>query len=149
MNLETLQKDKIAAMKIGADLKKQVLTDMIDAVQKTAITSKGRVDITDALVDEALIKYQKMMQEMIDTCPESRVQTMAIYKAQMEIVKEYAPQLITDEETIHTMVMGLLVDADLAPEKKNKGQIMKVVMPRFKGKADMKIVNQVIAGILE
>lgn len=148
MNLETLQKDKIAAMKIGADLKKQVLTDMIDAVQKAAITPKGRVDITDALVDEALIKYQKMVQEMIDTCPESRVQTMAIYKAQMEIVKEYAPQLITDEETIHTMVMGLLVDADLAPEKKNKGQIMKAVMPRFKGKADMKIVNQVIAGIL-
>lgn len=149
MNLETLQKDKIAAMKIGADLKKQVLTDMIDAVQKAAITPKGRVDITDALVDEALIKYQKMVQEMIDTCPASRVQTMATYKAQMEIVKEYAPQLLTDPVIIAQNIELILLEEGIEPEKKNKGQIMKAVMPRFKGKADMKIVNQVIAGILE
>jgi uncharacterized protein YqeY len=96
-----------------------------------------------------LIKYQKMVQEMIDTCPESRVQTMATYKAQMDIVKEYAPQLITDEETIQTMIMDLLVDADLAPKKKNKGQIMKTVMPHLKGKVDMKSANQIIAGILK
>lgn len=149
MNLEILQKDKIAAMKIGADLKKQVLTDMIDAVQKAAITPKGRVDITDTLVDEVLIKYQKMVQEMIDTCPESRVQTMATYKAQMDIVKEYAPQLITDEEAIKQMIMDLLVDADLAPEKKNKGQIMKTVMPHLKGRVDMKSANQIIASMLQ
>ena len=119
MNLETLQKDKIAAMKIGADLKKQVLTDMIDAVQKAAITPKGRVDITDALIDEALIKYQKMVQEMIDTCPASRVQTMAIYKAQMEIVKEYAPQLLTDPVIIAQNIELILLEEGIEVTEEN------------------------------
>ena len=107
MNLEILQKDKIVAMKEGATLKKEVLTDMIDSIQKASITPKGRVEITEELVNETLIKYQKMTQEMIDTCPASRVQTLAIYNARMDIVKQYAPQLMTDETEIKQNAMRM------------------------------------------
>lgn len=149
MDLKILQEDKIIAMKEGSDLKKMVLTDMIDKIQKASITPKGRVEITEELVNEALIKYQKMMQEMIDTCPQSRVQTLAIYNAQMEIVKQYAPQILTDPVIIAENIESILLEENIEAEKKNKGQIMKVVMPKFKGKADMKIVNQVIEGLLK
>ena len=149
MNLEILQKDKIVAMKEGSDLKKQVLTDMIDTIQKASITPKGRVEITEELVNETLIKYQKMVQEMIDTCPESRVQTMAIYKAQMDIVKQYAPQLVTDEAEITNMITSMLANMSWEPTKANRGQIMKVIMPQLKGKVDMKVANKVIGGLLK
>ncbi len=149
MNLEILQKDKIVAMKEGSDLKKQVLTDMIDTIQKASITPKGRVEITEELVNETLIKYQKMVQEMIDTCPESRVQTMAIYKAQMDIVKQYAPQLVTDEAEITNMITSMLANMSWEPTKANRGQIMKIIMPQLKGKVDMKVANKVIGGLLK
>ena len=149
MILEELQKDKIKSMKCGNTFRKQVLTDMIDAIQKAAITPKGRIEITDELADEVLIKYQKTAQEMIDTCPESRVETLAEYKGQMEIVKEYAPQLITDEDFIRTSIKVNLETAGIEIDKKNRGQIMKLIMPMYKGKADMKVVNKVIGDILK
>lgn len=149
MILEELQKDKIQAMKYGNGFRKQVLTDMIDAIQKAAITPKGRVEITDELAVEVLIKYQKTVQEMIDTCPESRAETLAEYKGQMEIVKEYAPQLITDEDFIRTSIKVNLETAGIEIDKKNRGQIMKLIMPMYKGKADMKVVNKVIGDMLK
>lgn len=149
MILEELQKDKIQAMKYGNSFRKQVLTDMIDAIQKAAITPKGRIEITDELADEVLIKYQKTVQEMIDTCPESRAETLAEYKGQMEIVKEYAPQLITDENFIRTSIKVNLETAGIEIDKKNRGQIIKLIMPMYKGKADMKVVNKVIGDMLK
>lgn len=149
MILEELQKDKIQAMKYGNSFRKQVLTDMIDAIQKAAITPKGRIEITDELADEVLIKYQKTVQEMINTCPESRAETLAEYKGQMEIVKEYAPQLITDENFIRTSIKVNLETAGIEIDKKNRGQIMKLIMPMYKGKADMKVVNKVIGDMLK
>ena len=98
MKLEVLQKEKINAMKNKDELRKSVITEMIDMAQKISITTKGRIEITEQLVDETLIEYQKMVQEMIDTCPSNRPEKLAEYEASMAIVKEYAPQLITDEE---------------------------------------------------
>ena len=72
MTLENLQAARTAAMKTGDMATKNVLSNMIDACQKAAITPKGRVEITEQLVDETLIKYQKTVQEMIDTCPADR-----------------------------------------------------------------------------
>lgn len=147
MKLEMLQKEKIVAMKNKDEVRKQVLSDMIDMVQKASITAKGRVEITEQLVDETLIKYQKMTQEMIDTCPASRTDKLEQYNAAMAIVKEYAPQLITDEGEIKGLILDVL-NNEYALEKKNRGQIMKIVMPALKGKVDMAIANKVIGGLL-
>ena len=147
MKLEMLKKEKIAAMKNKDEIRKSVLTDMIDTIQKASITSKGRVEITEQLVDEVLIKYQKTTQEMIDTCPASRADKLAEYNAAMVIVKEYAPQLIVDEGEIKIMILDAL-NGDYTLEKKNRGQIMKIVMPVLKGKVDMAVANKVIGSML-
>lgn len=36
-----------------------------------------------------------------------------------------------------------------APTAKDKGRIMKVLMPLVKGKADGKVVNEVLAGMMK
>ena len=66
----------------------------------------------------------------------------------MAIVKEYAPQLITDEESIRKDIMSITCALGIELEKKNKGQVMKAIMPHFKGKADNKIVAKVVGEML-
>ena len=148
MTLENLQAARTAAMKTGDMATKNVLSNMIDACQKATITSKGRVEITEQLVDEVLIKYQKTIQEMIDTCPADRTELMEKYTAEMSVVKEYAPQLITDLQTIKDRLFVLVMNAGLVPDRKSKGTIMKLASAEFKGKADMKIVSQAVAEML-
>ena len=148
MTLENLQAARTAAMKAGDMATKNVLSNMIDACQKATITSKGRVEITEQLVDDVLIKYQKTIQEMIDTCPTDRTELMEKYTAEMTVVKEYAPQLITDIQTIKDRMSVLIVNAGLVPDKKSKGAIMKLASAEFKGKADMKIVSQAVMEML-
>ena len=148
MTLEMLQSAKIAATKARDTATKRVLSDMIDACQKASITSKGRVEITEQLVDESLIKYQKTVQEMIDTCPSSYEDKLKQYKADMEIVKQYAPQLITDKETIANRVKEIAGAQDIELVKANRGALMRSISAELKGKADMKIVSAIVGDIL-
>lgn len=147
MTLEKLQSEMIQAMKNRDATRKLVLSGLVDSVKKAAIDKNCRDNITEALVDEVLLKYKKMVQEMIDTCPESRTETLGVYKQQMEIVSEFAPTLITDENEIKLMILDL-VNSELAFTKENKGKIMKIVAPVCKGKADMGVVNKVLGGML-
>ena len=148
MTLEKLQAARVAAMKNNDTTTKNVLSSMIDVCQKAAITSKGRVEITEQLVDEVLIKYQKTIQEMIDTCPAERTELMEKYTAEMAVVKQYAPQLITNPDEIKGAIGVILDTLGIEANKQNKGKVMKAITPHFKGKADMKIVSQVVAEML-
>ena len=149
MTLEKMLDAKVAAMKNGDVTTKNVLTNMIDACQKATITNKGRIELTEQLIDEVLIKYQKTIQEMIDTCPADRTELMAKYLIEMKVVKAYAPQLITDPEEIRLKIAELLSAVNVEVLAQNRGQIMKAITPYFKGKADMKIVSQVVAEMLK
>jgi len=148
MTLEKLQSEMIQAMKNHDKLRKSVLSGIVDAVKKASMTSKGRVEITEQLVDEVLLKYKKMVQEQIDTCPADRTELLAKYTAEMAVVKEFAPQLITDPVKIKNAIQTVLNAHRLEATKQNKGQIMKIISPLMKGQADMKIVNQVVTEML-
>ncbi len=148
MTLEVLQKEMIAALKAGDKLRKEVVAGLVDAVKKAGIDKQCRDNIPESLVNTVLQKEQKTMQEMIDTCPADRTETLALYKSKMKIIKEFAPQLLTDPNEIKEKVLALLASSGLEATKKNKGQIMKTVMPVFKGNADMGVVNKVISEVL-
>lgn len=160
MTIEILQKDAVAARKAGDKKKVVALSNMIDAIQKASITSKGRVEITEQLVCETLIQYQKVVQEQYDKCPESATdpkrdaelkQRRAEYLDELNLVKQYAPQLLTDYNEIKEAVIAILNDCgsvEALSSKSNKGTVMKLVAPVLKGKADMGIVNKVVGDLL-
>ena len=148
MTLEKMQSEMIQAMKNKDKMRKSVLAGMVDAVKKASMTNNGRVEITEQLVDEVLLKYKKMVQEQIDTCPADRAETLSEYKAQMAIVAEFAPTLITDETEIHNMILDI-VNNEMEFSKANRGKIMKIIAPVLKGKVDMSVVNKVIGGMLK
>lgn len=148
MTLEFLQNEMITALKKGDKMRKDVLSSLVGAVKKAGIDNGCRDNIPESLVDTVLIKEQKTMQEMIDTCPAERTEILAAYNEKMKIIKEFAPQLLTDPIEIRASVEAILTEVGIEPVKKNKGLVMKTLMPKFKGKADMGVVNKVIGEIL-
>jgi len=150
MNKYEILKDHMnMALKTGDKLRRLTLADIIATIDKAATSGKTRIEITDAFVDEILIKYQKTVQEMIDTCPntEQYAKYKETYQLRFDIVKGYAPQLIVDEGRIKAMVLDAL-NGEIELVKKNRGQIMKIVMPILKGRVDMGIANKVISEML-
>ena len=146
MRLEVLQNEMITAMKNKDKTRKNVLAGMVDAVKKAAIDKNCRDNITDELVNEVLLKYKKTVQEQIETCPADRVEMLDDYKAQMTIVTEFAPSLMTDENEIRLAILNI-INNEIELSKANKGKIMKLIAPAFKGKADMSVVNKVVGAM--
>ena len=149
MTLDILQSEMIAAMKEKNKARKDTISSLIGAVKKAAIDKKCKDNITEALVDEVILKEKKTVQEMIDTCPANRTELLAEYAERLKVIDEFAPKLITDEEEIKKIILGILKHENIEAAKSNKGQIMKVVMPQLKGKVDMKVANKVLSEILK
>ena len=149
MKLEILQSAMVAAMKEKNKARKDTLSSLIGAVKKTAIDKRCKDNITEELVNEVILKEKKTVQEMIDTCPADRTELLQGYTDRLSVINEFAPVLMTNEREIKDSITTLLLNSSVEPVKKNKGQIMKIVMPAMKGKADMKIVNKVIGEMLE
>ena len=140
MELETLRSDMIAAMKAKDKARKEAISSLISAAKKVAIDEGCRDDIKPELVDRVILKELKTVKEQIDTCPESRGDLKEEYQFRYNVMQEFAPQQMSAEE-----VKAVLQEkfAEVLATK-NKGMIMKNVMAELKGKADGKVINQVV-----
>jgi len=148
MTFNELQKDMIQAMKSGDKAKKEALSSVISAIKKNAIDIGEKDNITDNLVDKTLLKEQKTIKEMIDTCPEDRTELKNKYVNRLYIINQYCPKVIVDPTEIEKLVVEICRSADCVLAESNRGNVMKTVMPQLKGKVDMKIANQVISKLL-
>ena len=145
MQLETLQKDMIAAMKAKDKERKDSISSLIGAIKKVAIDEKVRENIPEELVDRVILKEMKSVKEQIDTCPADRTELLAAYKARYAVFEEYAPKMLSAEE-VKAIIMEKFADVVAT---KNKCMIMKNVMGELKGKADGKVINQIVAELCQ
>lgn len=140
MQLETLQKDMIAAMKAHDKQRKDAISSLISAIKKVAIDEGHREDIQEDLVDRVILKELKTVKEQIDSCPADRTDLKEEYQLRYDVINEYAPSLMSAEE-VKTFIEEKFADVVAL---KNKGMIMKNVMPELRGKADGKVINEVV-----
>ena len=155
---ETLKADMNTALKAGDKEKRLTLADIVATIDKASTSGKTRVEITDALVDEVLIKYKKTVQEMIDTCPDRADDPIldakfkarrAEYFNKLAITLEYAPKVMEDPFEIETLILNFACENDLVLTKSNKGAIMKVIMPFLKqNNCDMKVANGILNKVI-
>ena len=143
MELATLQSAMIAAMKAKDKPRKDAISALVSAVKKAGIDAGCREDIPTSMVDQVILKELKSVKEQIDTCPDSRADLKDEYQFRYNVMQEFAPQQMSAEE-----VKAVLQEkfAEVLATK-NKGMIMKTVMAELKGKADGKVINQVVAEI--
>ncbi len=141
MQFDTLQKDMIAAMKAHDKSRKDAIATLISDVKKVAIDEGTRDNISEELVDRVISKSLKTAKEQLDTCPDDRTELKAEYQFRYDVIKEYAPVMMSEEE------VRKFLDDNFSEvlATKNKGQIMKEVMPALKGKADGKTINMIVA----
>ena len=149
MELEVLRKDMVAAMKDKDKVTKEAVSSLIAAVKKVAIDEGCRDDIKGDLVDRVILKELKTAKEQIDTCPADRTDLKEEYQARYDIIAKYAPKQM-DEAEIKEVVASVLAEMGLdAPTAKDKGKIMKNLMPKVKGKADGKLVNEIVSTFMK
>ena len=145
MTLENLQKDMISAMKAKDKVRKDVISSLIAAVKKYGIDNGVRNDITEEMTNSVILKELKQAKELIDTCPQDRTELLEAFKTNYAIIEEYAPKLLNSDE-----VRAILVEkfSDVL-KTKNRGMIMKEVMAELKGKADGKVISEVVGEFLK
>ena len=140
--IDTVRAAMMQAMKDKDKARKDALSLLLSALKNKAIDK--RADLTEDEENAVIFREIKQAQETIDTTPEDRVQTIEEAKLRMSVYSEFVPKLMGEDE-IREVIRAVL--AELAIEKptaKDKGKIMKTLMPRVKGKADGSLVNQVL-----
>ncbi|MBR4313296.1 MAG: GatB/YqeY domain-containing protein [Lachnospiraceae bacterium] len=141
MLIEKIRADQVSAMKEKNNEKKLAISSLIDAAKKIVIDKGGdRVNIPDDIVTQVVLKELKTIKEQIDSCPADRTDLLTEFKNRYAYVEAYAPKLMSKEE-----ILSLINDkfADVVAGK-NKGLIMKNIMPELKGKADGKLINEIV-----
>ena len=140
--IDTVRAAMMQAMKDKDKARKDALSLLLSALKNKAIDK--RADLTEDEENAVIFREIKQAQETIDTTPADRVQTIEEAKLRMSVYSEFVPKLMGEDE-IREVIAAVL--AELAIEKptaKDKGKIMKTLMPRVKGKADGSLVNQVL-----
>ena len=135
------------AMKDKNKERKESLSMLLSALKNKAIDK--RADLTEEEENAVVLKEIKQCQEAIDTAPASQEDVIQENTARIAVYQEFAPRMMGREE-IAAVVDQVLAELNLsAPTAKEKGLIMKTLMPRVKGKADSALVNQVLTSRLQ
>jgi uncharacterized protein YqeY len=143
MTLEYLQNAMYEAMKCRDVARKEVLSSIIANVNKAAIDKKCKDNIPEQMINDVILKEKKTIQEMIDTCPADRTTTLAEYKERLNIIEQYAPSIISDPVEVREIILQCCESIEFT--MKNKGLIMKTISAQYKGKIDMKVVQEVVS----
>ena len=140
--IDTVRAAMMQAMKDKDKARKDALSLLLSALKNRAIDK--RAELTEEEENAVIFREIKQAQETIDTTPADRVQTIEEAKLRMSVYSEFVPKLMGEEE-IREVIAAVLAELGIEkPTAKEKGKIMKTLMPRVKGKADGSLVNQVL-----
>ncbi len=124
----------------------EVRADMVKAMK--AGEKDKREELTPEEETQVVLKEIKQIKETLDMTPKDREDIIAECTMRLNVLSEYAPKMMTEAE-IHEVIKAVLKEAGIpAPTPKDKGKIIKVLMPKVKGKADGKLVNDIFTTYL-
>ena len=137
--IETVRAAMMQAMKEHDKERKEALSLLLSALKNKAIDK--RADLTE---DAVVLREIKQCQESIEQA-NGREDIIAENTLRMKVYQEFAPKMMSEDE-VEAEVTAVLAELGLdAPTAKQKGLIMKTLMPRVKGKADGALVQNVLA----
>ena len=148
MSLEQqISKGIMEAMKAKDKDRKDSLSMLLSALKNAEIDKRS--PLTEDEANAVIKKELKQTKETMDTAPADRTDIIEEARKRMEVYQEFAPADLTVDQ-IPEIINGVLKELEIeAPTAKDKGRIMKVLMPLGKGKADGKVVNEVLAGMMK
>lgn len=136
-----------AAMKAKDKERKDALSMLLAALKNKAIDKRS--DLTEDEENEVVLKEIKQTKETLELTPADRTDIISECRFRIRVLEEFAPHMM-DEEEIRAVIQSVLEELSITePTAKDKSRIMKTLMPKVKGQADGKLVNQVLASILK
>ena len=145
--IEEVRSDMFKAMKAGDKETKESLSMLLAALKNKAIDK--RADLTAEEEVQVILKEIKQTKEALEMTPADRTDIIEECTKRLAVLEQYAPKMM-DEAEIREVIKTVLTETGIdAPTAKDKGKIMKVLMPKVKGKADGKLVNDIFTTFLQ
>lgn len=142
MLVTKIREEMNKALKNGNKPRKDTLSMLVSALDLAA--KEKRSELTENEEFAVLQKEVKQTRETLEMTPSDRVEMIEKCKARIAVVEEFLPTQMGEVE-IKEVIQSVMTDLGLnSISKADKGKIMKVLMPKVKGKADGKLVNSVL-----
>ncbi|ABR49181.1 GatB/Yqey domain protein [Alkaliphilus metalliredigens QYMF] len=136
-----LANDLKEAMKNKDTLRKSVITMIRSDIKQVEVDQ--RIELNDEDIIEILSKQAKQRRDAaVEFRKGNRQDLVEEVQQELEVIMSYLPEQLTPEEV--AQVVDETISEVGAASIKEMGKIMAAVMPKLKGKADGKIVNQIV-----
>lgn len=141
--IDEIRSAMVAAMKAGEKEKKETLSMLLAALKNKQIDK--RADLTEEEEIQVIMKEIKQTKETLEMTPADRTDIIEECNRRLTVLEAYAPKMMGEDE-IKAIIEGVLSELGIEnPTGKDKGNIMKHLMPKVKGKADGKLVNDLVS----
>ena len=140
--VDAVRQAMVEAMKNKDKERKETLSMLLAALKNKEIDK--REPLTEAEENEVVKKEMKQTKETMELAPADREDIKQQCQKRLDVLKEFAPEEMSTEQIKKEIedVMASLGIAQLTG--KDKGKLMKELMPRVKGKADGALVNKIV-----
>ncbi len=147
MNLkDKLASDLKVAMKNRDEVKVRTIRMILATIRNMEVEKMGQ--LTEEELLDALGREAKKRREAIEQYRKGGREDLAMAEEEeLSVIESYLPKQLTDEE-IESIARKIIKDVG-AKSNKDLGKVMKVIIPRVKGRADGKKVNQIVRKLLD
>ncbi len=143
---DILAEDLKESMKFKNKVKKDVVTMVRAAIKQREVDERIELDDTDII--NIIAKQIKQKKDSIEDFQKGKRQDLVdLANEEIKILLSYLPPQLSEDE-LEEIVKDAINETQ-AQTKKDLGKLMAVLMPKVKGKADGKQVNQIVAKYLQ
>ena len=137
----TIQNDLKTAMKAQDSLKLNALRMVIAEIKKREIDKRSALDDTE--IQKAISTLAKQRQESIEAFTKGGRTDLADKESkELALLKSYLPDQLSREEVLK--IVESVIQESGAKTLQDQGKVMKGVLAKAQGKADGKVVNEIV-----
>lgn len=144
--IDMVRAEMMQAMKQKEKERKDALSLLLSALKAKFIDKRS--ELTEEEENAVVLKEIKQAQETLDSAPADREDIKEECRLRIAVFSEFAPKQMGEDE-IQKVIDNVLKELGLSnPTAKEKGLIMKSLMPKVKGKADGALVGKLVSARL-
>lgn len=144
---DQLSSDLRDAMRSGEEVRKSTLRMLMSAITSAEVSTSERRELSDEQLLAVVTKQAKQRRESIEEFKKADRQDLVEKEAaELKVLEEYLPVQMGREEILAEA--KAVVEAVGASGPSDKGKVMKELMPRLAGKAEGRLINEVVMELL-
>ena len=144
--MEDVCAQMVQAMKSGEKERKEALSMLLAALKAKFIDK--REELTEEEENAVVLRELKQTKETLESAPADRADIREQCERRITVLQEFAPREMSEEEIRAQIQASLAALGIEQPTIRDKGRLMKELMPRVKGKADGALVNRLVTELL-